>query len=176
MLGLSWVKLILCLPYLCSRCKARYTLACTKCEVHDQVCKHATRCTKKYAPRFLIFEALYLYLSIYLSVYPSIYIYIHTVFRVGSSLKYHLSLMQWQKSLKSLHNSGSLNFLCIGVKLRPFSRIFISVSVWTFLLRLNTASDKKLPDNLYCSVRTDGMLIWDYFNRVSWTLKVFKNA
>ena len=31
---------------------------CTKCEVHDHVCKHVIRYTKKNVPRFLIFEAL----------------------------------------------------------------------------------------------------------------------
>ena len=30
----------------------------TKCEVHDSVCKHVIRCTKKRVPRFLILEAL----------------------------------------------------------------------------------------------------------------------
>ena len=78
---------------------------------------------------------------------------------VGSSVKYHLNLKRRQKSLKSLRNSGSFNFLCIGAKSRPFFRTFISVSVRTFLLRLSTVSDTKLPDNLHCSVRTDGTLI-----------------
>ena len=33
-------------------------LRCTKCEVHDRVCKHVIRCMKKRVTRFLIFEAL----------------------------------------------------------------------------------------------------------------------
>ena len=33
-------------------------LRCTKHEVHNHVCKHVIRCTKKHAPRFLILEAL----------------------------------------------------------------------------------------------------------------------
>ena len=77
-------------------------------------------------------------------------------------LKYHLSLMRLQKSLKSLRNSGSFNFFCIDAKSGPFSRTFISVSVRTFLLRWKTISDTKLSDNLHYSVRTDGMLIWDW--------------
>ena len=63
------------------------------------------------------------------------------------------------KSLKSLCNSGSFNFFCIGVKSRLFTRTFISVSVRTFLFRLNTVPDTKLPDNLYFSVRIDKNLI-----------------
>ena len=49
----------------CSRCTARFThaftndyLRCTKCEVHDRVCKHIIRCMKKHVPRFPILEAL----------------------------------------------------------------------------------------------------------------------
>ena len=68
-----WMKLneslssILKYFFLCSRCKARYVsiqtcmndyLMCVKFEVHDHVCKHAIRCTKKHVPRFLILEAL----------------------------------------------------------------------------------------------------------------------
>ena len=33
-------------------------LRCTKCAVHDHVCKHVPTCTEKHVPRFLIPEAL----------------------------------------------------------------------------------------------------------------------
>ena len=33
-------------------------LRCSKCEVHDRVCKNVNKYTKKHVPRFLIFEAL----------------------------------------------------------------------------------------------------------------------
>ena len=38
-------------------------LRCTKCEVHDRARKYVVRCTKKRVPRFLIFEALPLFLE-----------------------------------------------------------------------------------------------------------------
>ena len=78
------------------------------------------------------------------------------------SLKCNLSLMRGQKPLRSLRNSFSFNFLCIGAKSRPFPRTFISVSVRTILLWLNTVSDTKIPDNLHFFVRTDRMLVWDW--------------
>ena len=48
---------------------------------------------------------------------------------VGSSLKYHWSLMLRKKSLKFLRNSVSFNFWYIGGKSRHFSRTFILLSV-----------------------------------------------
>ena len=82
--------------------------------------------------------------------------------RVGLSLKYHLCLIHRQKSVTLLRNSDSFGFFCIGTNSRPFSRTFISVPITTFLLRINTVSGTKLPDNLHCSVRTDEAFIWDW--------------
>ena len=60
-----------------------------------------------------------------------------------SSLKYHLSLMLWQKSLMSLRNSGSFNFLCWCK-----NKIF-------FQKKQNNQA--KLPDNVHCSVCTENL-------------------
>ena len=71
--GIDFLSLLLTLKYfyLCIQqideevhisvhaCPSDY-LRCTKCEVHDGVCKHIIRCTKDCVPRFLILEALVL--------------------------------------------------------------------------------------------------------------------
>ena len=53
-----------------------------------------------------------------------------------------------KNSSKSLLSSVSLIFLCSGARSKPFSRISIFVAVRIFLLKLNTVSDQKYPDNL----------------------------
>ena len=40
---------------------------CTKCEVHDRVCKNVVRCTEKRVPWFLILEALQV---LFLYIFP----------------------------------------------------------------------------------------------------------
>ena len=64
-----------------------------------------------------------------------------------------------RKTLKTLRYSESFNFFCFGAKSKPFSRIFVSVSVKSVLLSLSTLDHTKLPDKLQCLLRTDRTLI-----------------
>ena len=71
---------------------------------------------------------------------------------VGLFLNCHFKRMDWQNSLKSLLNSGSLFW--IGAKLSSFSSILMSVSLSTLLIKLNTVSDTNLQVSLHCSVHS----------------------
>ena len=68
---------------------------------------------------------------------------------LGSFLKCHLTCTLQQNSSKSLLSPGSLIFLWIGAKSRPFSKILISVSVRTFLLKLNTFFEPFYLNRIY---------------------------
>ena len=65
--------------------------------------------------------------------------------------------MRLQNSAKSCLNSGSLAFLCMGAKLRPFCQTFISISVRTLLLRLTKIHcvETKIARNRVALILTD---------------------
>ena len=61
----------------------------------------------------------------------------------GSSLEDHLDLIFLINSPKSLLRSPLLVVIGVGTKPYPFSKTLVSVSLSTFLLRLNTLSQQK---------------------------------
>ena len=69
-------------------------------------------------------------------------------FSVGSFRKNHLHLIFLANLLKSVLSSVSFILVGAGAKPKPFSETRISVSVKTFLLRLNTESEQEKPSNL----------------------------